>query len=833
MSQKTIRDSLQGSKPNQRKSKNPFRYYFELSACAKKEGDSYSFLESQFKKIMPVIKDSVLQTYLNELDLPASSVPDQKPLFPFGCNASQTKAVAKAMSEKLSVIQGPPGTGKTQTILNIIANAIMEGKTVAVVSNNNAATENVAEKLTTYGLGFLVASLGNKGKREAFFASQPLYYPDFKISALAPKEHKRMKNWAHLLGDRLEQYLEMQNERAKLKQELAEAKIQRTHFKEFAQNQFRPEDITYPTFLCRPYIKGFNIVLTGLPASDSLKKFLKNFRRVVLDGDGKTTFSLKLRYLIEFKLFYTFFNNSNESIVLIIEHLFYKKKIEELEARIAIISKLLFNVNFTADLDDFTATSMKLFKGFLVDKYGISKATKSRRTFTMDTLWKNTFKNFQNEYPIILSTTHAIRSCMPPGKLFDYVIIDEASQVDMLSGCLALSSAKQAIVVGDLKQLPNIVSKEMKTASDFIFMRHNLPAYNDYTKQSLLSSLVTKYPHCPKTLLKEHYRCHPLIIGYCNHKFYNNELVIMTEGDETDNALVVYKTPVGNHQRGTFNQREIDIIINEVIPKHVPTGTDMTVGVVSPYRKQTDKLAQRINGYQVDTVHKFQGRERDIIILSTVANQKNAFVDNANLINVAVSRAVKKLILVVSGNQAMLNSKIGDIVKYAQYNNCEIVESSVYSVFDLLYGINAYDRRKYIRQCNNKESEDSETLYRTVIEKVLKLPQFCDLGIASQIPLNRLVKDLTLLTQEELVFVKNVQTSTDFMIFSRVTKEPVLVIEVDGYSFHEANPEQLVRDEKKNSVLSKCKIPLLRSSTVGSQEEKVLTERLATILDRG
>lgn len=95
MSQKTIRDSLQGSKPNQRKSKNPFRYYFELSACAKKEGDSYSFLESQFKKIMPVIKDSVLQTYLNELDLPASSIPDQKPLFPFGCNASQTKAVAK------------------------------------------------------------------------------------------------------------------------------------------------------------------------------------------------------------------------------------------------------------------------------------------------------------------------------------------------------------------------------------------------------------------------------------------------------------------------------------------------------------------------------------------------------------------------------------------------------------------------------------------------------------------------------------------------------------------------------------------------------------------
>lgn len=48
----------------------------------------------------------------------------------------------------ISVIQGPPGTGKTQTILNIIVNlAIMQNKTVAVVSNNNEAVKNVKDKL--------------------------------------------------------------------------------------------------------------------------------------------------------------------------------------------------------------------------------------------------------------------------------------------------------------------------------------------------------------------------------------------------------------------------------------------------------------------------------------------------------------------------------------------------------------------------------------------------------------------------------------------------------------------------------------------------------------
>ena len=59
------------------------------------------------------------------------------------------------MENQISVIQGPPGTGKTQTILNIIANILMQGKTVQIVSNNNSATENVYEKLSSskYNLG--------------------------------------------------------------------------------------------------------------------------------------------------------------------------------------------------------------------------------------------------------------------------------------------------------------------------------------------------------------------------------------------------------------------------------------------------------------------------------------------------------------------------------------------------------------------------------------------------------------------------------------------------------------------------------------------------------
>ena len=93
-------------------------------------------------------------------------------IFPFGCNASQQKAVQAAFENQISVVQGPPGTGKTQTILNIIANILVRGKTVQVVSNNNSAIVNVLEKLSKYDMGFIVALLGSTANKEKFIETQ-------------------------------------------------------------------------------------------------------------------------------------------------------------------------------------------------------------------------------------------------------------------------------------------------------------------------------------------------------------------------------------------------------------------------------------------------------------------------------------------------------------------------------------------------------------------------------------------------------------------------------------------------------------------------------------
>jgi hypothetical protein len=73
-------------------------------------------------------------------------------------------------------------------------------------------------------------------------------------------------------------------------------------------------------------------------------------------------------------------------------------------------------------MKEYSVSSMDLFKAKLADKYG---AGGSKTVFTGDALWKN-FNPFIKEYPVILSTTHSLRSSAEKNYLFGYVIIDEA-----------------------------------------------------------------------------------------------------------------------------------------------------------------------------------------------------------------------------------------------------------------------------------------------------------------------------------------------------------------------------------------------------------------------
>jgi primosomal protein N' len=114
-------------------------------------------------------------------------------IYPFGFNMSQKAAVDNALESPLTIIEGPPGTGKTQTILNIIANAVMRGESVAVVSSNNSATENVQDKLKKHQVDFIAAYLGNSDNKVKFIESQkPL--PDMDVWKLSAENRNQIFN---------------------------------------------------------------------------------------------------------------------------------------------------------------------------------------------------------------------------------------------------------------------------------------------------------------------------------------------------------------------------------------------------------------------------------------------------------------------------------------------------------------------------------------------------------------------------------------------------------------------------------------------------------------
>ena len=405
---------------------------------------------------------------------------------------------------------------------------------------------------------------------------------------------------------------------------------------------------------------------------------------------------------------------------------------------------------------------------------------------------------------------------------------NEASQVDLATGVLAFSCARNIVIVGDLKQLPNVLTEDDICTSDAIWQKHSLDERYRFSTHSLLSSALEIWQDAPVTLLREHYRCHPKIINFCNQKFYHGQLIVMTKDHNEPDVLTMYRTTAGNHARGHLNQRQIDVIQQEVLPR-LHQQNFQSIGIITPYRDQVTAIRKQLGDtYEVDTVHKFQGREQDAIILTSVDNVITDFVDDPHMLNVAVSRAVHSLTVVTSQDPRNDQTNYGDLTRYIEYNNFEVIQSQVYSVFDMLYQGYAEQRKVYLQKHKRVSEYDSENLMYSVIQEVLSEEAFSTIGCAVHVSLATLVKDYEPMTEEERKYARNPLAHVDFLLFNQMDKQPVLAIEVDGTGFHEAGSKQAERDIKKNSILKKCAISLLRLRTDGSGER----EKIRTALKR-
>jgi very-short-patch-repair endonuclease len=99
------------------------------------------------------------------------------------------------------------------------------------------------------------------------------------------------------------------------------------------------------------------------------------------------------------------------------------------------------------------------------------------------------------------------------------------------------------------------------------------------------------------------------------------------------------------------------------------------------------------------------------------------------------------------------------------------------------------------------------------------------------VPLNSIVKDTSMLSNDERKFAQNPWSHVDFLIFNKLDKEPVLAVEVDGHEFHRNNEKQLDRDKLKDKILEKINLPILRIATNESGEKEKLIEMLNKVVE--
>lgn len=753
---------------------------------------------------------TALSNYIDGIN-PAVSSQKETLIYPFGCNESQKLAVETTLRNSISIVEGPPGTGKTQTILNIIANLIVQNKTVAIVSNTNSAVFNVREKLEKYGYGMVVASLGNNDNKTLFFDNieKQTVNQDFNI----PEERlTEAMNELRELDSILMKCFQYRNKLANLKTELSDAELEFQHVK-----AEQPLQQHIKSALDKKFYRRWNF-----RKALNLKKLLS-----AIDLKNKLSIINKLRLVLGYGLFdLNSINQHNEALPVYVNHKFYELYIAKIKNEILKVEDWLASNNEEGNLKHFIEISKEVFNGVLFEKYN----RLGKVAFRADD-YRNLFDDFTKHYPVILSSTLSLHTSIPKGHLFDYLIVDESSQVDIIKSAVCFSCCRNVVVVGDSMQLTHIVDKQSKAAAEHFRVEYNIsPAY-DYVRQNILNSLKSLYRDKVKSvLLKEHYRCHPTIIGFCNKKYYNNQLVIMTATDHHPFRIIETNISGG---KANYNQRQIDET-DFYIREHY-SADYKKVGVITPYRTHADILQKQLpSGAEADTIHKFQGREKEVIIFNTVKNKIGPFIDNPNLVNVAVSRAVKEFIVVKPESMDLPHgTNIGDLIRYICYTTDPaetIVKGSICSVFDLLY--KEYNKAFIQFLLSNKNVKGSAAeliIYKLLSEHILlNNIQFSSIDMVREYRLRDLIRDFHPFSEDEIRFIGN-NSRIDFLLYNKIDKTPVLAIEVDGVSFHD-NELQQERDSKKNHILETIGLPLLRLSTDGHNEETRIIESLSVAM---
>lgn len=291
----------------------------------------------------------------------------------------------------------------------------------------------------------------------------------------------------------------------------------------------------------------------------------------------------------------------------------------------------------------------------------------------------------------------AVSSLSAKGKLqlepatFDLVVFDEASQCDIASALPLLFRAKRAVIIGDPQQLRHISAISLQKEMD-LKRKHQMAELGSswsYAMSSLYDRAASLVPQGGLFHLKDHHRSHLDIIDFSNSKFYERSLRVATryerlnspDKSKTLGVQWVHVPERGGKLSAELESQKAIEVLEDLIDKQ---GFKGTIGIVCPFKHQVyvmerliakkEKLrqAKATHALLIDTTHKFQGDERDVMIFSPgigphlTPDSKQFLLQNGNLFNVAITRA-RAMLYVVSNDNYALSCGIDYMEQFANH----------------------------------------------------------------------------------------------------------------------------------------------------------------------
>ncbi len=304
----------------------------------------------------------------------------------------------------------------------------------------------------------------------------------------------------------------------------------------------------------------------------------------------------------------------------------------------------------------------------------------------IEALEERAIRDLLQEAEVICTTNSTSGSELLSGYSFQMLVLDEATQATEPSALIPLIKADKVVMAGDHCQLPPTVL--------------NYRAAKEGLEISLFERLMKLIGASSSSMLTEQYRMHDKIMNFSNQHFYQGRLksapevarhtlqdldISLARGKSPGSLAVKEESPViffdtagmkaPEFSRGDSssleNPIEADLVV-EIVNSFLQGGLKPSeIAVISPYKDQATLIRKGLSdkGLEVDTVDGFQGREKELVVISLVRSNERqliGFLKDLRRLNVALTRARKKLIVVGDAETISAHPLYSSLVEYIQ-----------------------------------------------------------------------------------------------------------------------------------------------------------------------